>query len=142
MKINIFGVGCSGTKAIQLYIAYLIAKKEGMVRNNYEPYYWMNRRVKDLSKEGINFHINSDIINMDGIISEEHINFLTSLISEHVSTVTKFIRANGRIKAINRIMKPDYTIVIIRDLYEVLTSLSKNEWDFLGKGLSHTIGID
>jgi hypothetical protein len=137
MKINIFGIGCSGTKAVQLYLAYLIAKKEGIVKVNYEPYYWMNRKVKEIHHEGVHYHSNSDLINTNGILAEDHSNFLSSLVPDHIRSVTKFIRANGRIRAINKIMKPDYTIVIIRNLYEVLNSLSKNEWDLLGKGLSH-----
>lgn len=137
MKINIFGVGCSGTKAVQLYLAYLIAKKEGVVKVNYEPYYWMSRKVKEENRIGINHHINSKLINIDGIISDDHSNFLSDLIPKNISSVTKFIRANGRIKSIKSSTNPDFTIVIIRNLYEVLNSMSKNSWDFLGKKLSH-----
>ncbi|WHY54529.1 hypothetical protein [Peribacillus simplex] len=142
MKINIFGVGCSGTKAVQLYLAYLIGNKEGVVKVNYEPYYWMNRKLTGINQNGIHHHINSDLINTVGILNEEHSNFLLSLLPANISSVTKFIRANGRIKAINKIMKPDFTIVIIRNLYEVLNSLSKFQWDLLGEGLPYPYDWD
>jgi hypothetical protein len=53
--------------------------------------------------------------------------------------VTKFIRGNGRIDAINEIIQPDLTIVVIRDLYEVLISLLKNNWDFWSIGFEYPI---
>ena len=48
--------------------------------------------------------------------------------------VTKFIRGNGRIRAINEIIAPDETVIIIRDLYEVLISLLRTEWNFWSVG--------
>lgn len=136
MKINIFGVGRSGTKAIQLYLSYLIAKKENKVRVNYEPYYWKDRRTLNLNYEGIYHHINSPLImNKQYNISNDHRRFLLKLVSGDESTVTKFIRANGRIDHINQIIKPDYTFIIIRNLYQVLSSLSKYPWDLLGNNL-------
>ncbi|QNF28476.1 hypothetical protein [Metabacillus elymi] len=135
MKINIFGVGRSGTKAIQLYLSYLLIKKEGKVRINYEPYYWMNRKTQQLNFEGIFHHITSNLSLNEGQLSKQHTNYLNSLISGNKSVVTKFIRANGRIKAINQIMQPDLTIVVIRDLHGVLNSLSKHGWDLLGENL-------
>ncbi|MCQ6274871.1 hypothetical protein JMM81_07820 [Bacillus sp. V3B] len=97
----------------------------------------MNRKLTGIYQNGIHSHINSDLINTDGVLTEDHSNFLSSLLPANISTVTKFIRANGRIKAINKIMKPDYTVVIIRNLYDVLNSLSKFKWDLLGKGLPY-----
>jgi hypothetical protein len=136
MKINIFGVGRSGTKAVQLYLSYLIAKKEGKVLINYEPYYWKNRRTLNLNYEGIYHHVNSSlIIDSKSQLTDNHIGYLLKLIDCSESVVTKFIRANGRIGAINQITRPNFTVVIIRDLYKILRSLSKFEWDLLGSGL-------
>ena len=39
MHISIYGVGRSGTKAIQLYLSYLLAQKHGQVWINFEPYF-------------------------------------------------------------------------------------------------------
>ena len=40
MNIVVYGVGRSGTKAIQLYLAYMAAIRSGKVHINYEPYLW------------------------------------------------------------------------------------------------------
>jgi len=44
------------------------------------------------------------------------------------------MHANGRISAINEVMKPDLTIIIIRDLFETLNSLARMKWDYLSFG--------
>lgn len=139
MKINIFGVGTSGTKAIQLYLTYLLIEKEGMVKVNYEPYYWLNRKTNELNYEGIFHHITSNLILKEGQLTKLHADYLLSLYEndtkKDISIVTKFIRANGRIEEINKVMKPDLTIVVIRDVYSVLASLSSKPWDLLGEYL-------
>ena len=48
MKVNIYGVGRSGTKAVQLYIAYLLARKFVKVWVNYEPSHWKDRKANSL----------------------------------------------------------------------------------------------
>lgn len=136
LRINIFGVGRSGTKAIQLYLSYLLAKKEKEVWVNYEPYYWKDRKALNLNYEGIYYHINSPLfIESKSELSVGHRRYLKKLVSHDKSIITKFIRANGRLKAINKIMEPDFTIVVIRDLYQSLESLSKLNWDYVGRNL-------
>ena len=50
--ILIYGVGRSGTKAIQLYLSYLIALQEEKMWINYEPYFWLTRKTKAVNFEG------------------------------------------------------------------------------------------
>lgn len=137
MRVNIFGVGRSGTKAIQLYIAYLIAKREEQVWINYEPYYWLDRKASVPNYEGIYHHKSSRMFekSVQGL-TIPHRRFLTKLHTFEGSTVTKFIRANGRIGAINQVMVPDFTLVVVRDLNQVLDSVAKCGWDLLGNHLA------
>ena len=140
MKINIFGVGRSGTKAVQLYLSYLSAKKNGKVKTNYEPYYWQDRFLINTNYEGIFSHLKDPLFLNDlQNFNSQHRRLLLKLINStgNFDIVNKFIRANGRIKAINELLQPDYTIIVIRDLYEVLNSLYDKNWDLLGEGLRH-----
>lgn len=139
-KINIFGVGRSATKAVQLYLGYLSAKKKNKVKLNYEPYYWQDRLLSEINYEGVFSHIQTPLFlsNMDQI-SEKDKNFLNKLniTNKDVDIINKFIRANGRAEIINEITKPDYTIVVIRDLYQVLSSLTGQSWNLLGKKINY-----
>lgn len=126
MIINIFGVGRSGTKAIQVYLAYILAKKFNNVWVNYEPYFWLNRKILHRNYAGIYFDINDNFFpNKISEISNKHVEFLKHLISQNPVSVNKFIRGHGRISKINDIIKPDYTIAVIRDIQGILNSLSK-----------------
>ena len=129
MKINIFGVGRSGTKAVQVYLTYLLARHTGdPVHVNYEPYFWQSRNGP-ISYEGLIYHYRDPLFALSPeVFSESHRAYLTSL-SRHQSVVTKFIRGNGRIAAIDRLTAPDHTIVIVRDLYSVLESLLDLDWN-------------
>ena len=137
MHINIFGVGRSGTKAVQLYLAYLLAEKYDYVKINYEPFYWKNRFL-DISYRGIKEHMNMPLIAINKKLPHSSAGYLESLCYGHEHSVTKFIRGNGRIQTINSIMTPDVSIVIIRDLYSVLSSVAGKSWDLLGNGLINT----
>ena len=74
--------------------------------------------------------------------SKRHRNFLSDLSSPEGHIVTKFIRGNGRIRAIVPLLKPDLTIVIVRDLYQVLTSVLRTNWDFLSVGFEYRMNWD
>lgn len=142
MKINIFGVGRSGTKAIQLYFSYLIAKKFGNVWINYEPYFWKDRLLSNRCYEGIYHHINSPLfITSKYEVRKLHKLYLKRLVNNKKHVISKFIRACGRVKLINKVLKPDYTIIIIRDLYEVLDSILVKNWDLLGNNLNYSFYV-
>ncbi len=128
MKINIYGVGRSGTKAVQLYLSYLLAKKYGTVKINYEPFLMRTRHLGDLTKEGMYLHKELPFFIHDDFSNKRLADFLIRM-SEGDHITTKFIRACGRSTAINRIMKPDYTIIIVRDLYGVLQSIANETWN-------------
>jgi len=138
MRITIFGVGRSGTKAVQLYLSYLIAQRENKVWINYEPYFWENRFTNVLNYEGYFHHMHSPhIVRTVDEISRSHVRFLKKLSISKMSSTTKFIRGNGRMDAINAILQPDHSIAIIRDVYQVLISVLKTDWDFWSVGFGH-----
>ncbi|MBP6335552.1 MAG: hypothetical protein KA444_08785, partial [Bacteroidia bacterium] len=139
MHITIFGVGRSGTKAVQLYLSYLMAQREKEVWINYEPYFWMDRFTKQINFEGYYQHSHSPhIIRSQQDLTKGHLNFLKKLSVPGKNATTKFIRGNGRMNAINQVIQPDHSIVIIRDLYQVLVSVLKTEWDFWSVGFQFT----
>lgn len=138
MVINIYGVGRSGTKAIQLYLAYLLAEKFGQVRLNYEPYFWLTRSGP-VNFEGLEYHLEApQFCREPNAFTAAHRKYLTQLTSsDGIPVITKFIRANGRIPAIEAIMQPDHSILVVRDLYDVLVSLQRMDWDFFSVGYSY-----
>lgn len=138
MRINIFGVGRSGTKAIQLYLSYLVALKEKKVWVNYEPYLWISRKGIHINHYGLECHLQTPFIlsTEEKITDKKHLIFLDSLrdAPEGYSIITKFIRANGRIPQINKVLDPDYSIVVIRNLYEVIGSISEKDYTLFSVG--------
>jgi hypothetical protein len=143
MNLLIYGVGRSGTKAIQLYLSYLIARSEGKVWINYEPYFWLDRKTKVVNFEGFYHNTNGPHFALESSeFSKAHIRFLKKLSKHKVSTVTKFIRGNGRINAIGQVYPADHSIIIIRDLYEVLLSVMKTQWDFWSVGWDYQVNWD
>ncbi len=140
MHILIYGVGRSGTKAIQLYLSYLLALKEENVWINYEPYFWLSRKTKAVNFEGFYHHTHSPHFAKEaGEFTGAHRKFLKNLAHHDGSIVTKFIRGNGRIEAINEVIKPDHCLIIVRDLYEVLLSVMRTEWDFWSVGWDYQV---
>jgi len=140
MYILIYGVGRSGTKAVQLYLSYLIARQEGKVWINYEPYFWLDRKTKAVNFEGFYHNTHGPHFAQHASeFSKEHIRFLKKLANYPASTVTKFIRGNGRINAIAEVLEADHSIIIIRDLYEVLLSVMRTEWDFWSVGWDYLV---
>jgi hypothetical protein len=143
MKILIYGVGRSGTKAVQLYLSYLIASMEGKVWINYEPFFWLDRKTKAVNFEGFFQNMRSPHFAQHASeFSKGNIRFLKKLANHQESSVTKFIRGNGRINAIAEVFQADSTIIIIRDLYEVLLSVMKTEWDFWSVGWDYKLSWD
>jgi hypothetical protein len=137
MKINIFGVGRSGTKAVQLYIAFLLSQENEAVRLNYEPYFWCSR-FGNLNYKGLNYHLNEPQFCLNAKdFSHSHKKYLKGLVGGNFPVVSKFIRGNGRINAINETLRPDHSILIIRDLYQVLNSLLQQDWDLSSVGYSY-----
>ena len=140
MHILIYGVGRSGTKAIQLYLSYLMALKEGNVWINYEPYFWLTRKTKAVNFEGFYHHTHgAHFAQRADEFSKSNIQFWKRLGEHKESIVTKTIRGNGRIGAINEILQPDHCLIIVRDLYEVLLSVMRMEWDFWSVGWEYQV---
>lgn len=133
--INIFGVGRSGTKSIQVYLAYILAKQNTEVWINYEPYFWLNRKLGYRSKKGIYFDTKEDFFtNSLSSLSSKHIKYLSGLAEGNSCIVNKFIRGHGRINEINKIIKPNHTIIVVREVFGVLNSLKKTGFDLFSTG--------
>jgi hypothetical protein len=129
-RINIYAVGRSGTKAVQLWLAYLLALRHGAVWVNYEPLRYCSRHL-EASYYGWRVHTRTpQLLDSPDPPSGEFRAFCRML-AEHPVNVTKFIRATGRINAINAAMKPDLSILIVRDLYEVLESVTRLTWSLV-----------
>lgn len=130
MKINIFGVGRSGTTGLQLYLSYMIAKREGKVWINSEPYIWQSRKGP-LSYYGQKVFLQSGIIlDESESFKTSHYNYIKSLNYGRSNIVNKFIHANGLVNQITNILKPDLTFFIYRDILEILQSIKKYKWEY------------
>ncbi len=127
MRVNIYGVGRSGTKALHLWTAYVLAQEFGVVWLGYEPFRYRHRRLT-LSDSGWQLHRRMPLlISQDTAVPSDSPRFWRDL-SNHPVGVAKFIRANGRINLINSIMQPDLSVLVVRDLYEVLASIAVRTW--------------
>lgn len=121
-KINIYGIGRSGTKAIQLWFAYLLAQKYETVWLNYEPFLFRTRTLEPTNR-GQLMHKTIPLFIPEGIQVEREFQRFCRDLASHKVVVTKFIRANGRINAIDKLMQPDLSLLVVRDLYQVLESI-------------------
>ena len=132
MKINIFGVGRSGTKAVQLYISYLLAKRYGKVCLNYEPFQYKDRKLGKFGR-GVKQHRRIPLLLNDSYSDRKLERFCSDLVNKNEVVVSKFIRANGRINFINRHTEADFSFLVIRNIYDVLKSLALANWSFIDK---------
>lgn len=131
-KINIFGVGRSGTKAVQLWLSYLLIQKFGEVKLVYEPFLYKNRFL-ETSLAGKLTHKYTPLFldeDKEYPIPKYFLRFCNH-ISKSNPLVAKFIRGNGRINTINNLIKPDLSVLIVRDLYEVLSSVALQSWNLV-----------
>ena len=131
MKINIFGVGRSGTTAIVLYFSYWLAKLEKEIWVNNEPFHWHSRKGP-ISMEGQDLFFKSGFV-MDEkeVLNKRLKNFVNNLTHNRKHVTTKFVAGSGFYKQINQVTQPDHTVIVIRNIYDVLKSVSGSEWDFL-----------
>lgn len=139
MTINIYGTGRSGTKAVQLYVTLgLMAIQEPhRLRLNYEPYLYAQRSLRVHDPVGMHYLVNEPhLANDPAQFSDAHRAYLQQLCyaPPHESTVTKFIRATGRLSAINAICQPKGNLLIIRHLSHVLESAKRKGFDFFSLG--------
>jgi len=134
LKINIFGVGRSGTKSLQLFIAYGLLQKYATIQLNYEPYFWATRLLGVKSFEGIGHHLNTKhFTDKTSDFSNKHQQYLRKMSAADV-VVNKFIRANGRTKPITEITGANYNLFLVRDQEGVLNSVDKQSFDFTSIG--------
>ncbi|MBI3160560.1 MAG: hypothetical protein HYZ26_13260 [Chloroflexi bacterium] len=129
-RINIYAVGRSGTKAAQLWLAYLLARRYGAVWVNYEPLRYRSRKL-EASYYGWRVHTRTPQLLETTDTPSGEFRAFCRMLAEYPVNVTKFIRANGRINAINAVMQPDLSILIVRDLYQVLESVARLTWSLV-----------
>lgn len=129
MKINIFGVGRSGTTALELYLAYWIARLNGQVWLNNEPYTWYGRKGV-ISYEGQMLFERTGYQFIEKDICTSHYDFLNHLVRDKNHVVTKFVKGSPLIETVNLYTQPDLSIILIREIFSVLKSLSSRNWDF------------
>lgn len=128
LRINIFGVGRSGTKAVQLWLAYMLANKYGEVLVNYEPFHHLSKSGGQ-SEWGKRIHLSLPFLTRQTEYSGNSFPSFCRTLTRHPIVITKFIRATGRINLINAYTKPDLSFLVVRDLYEVLNSVGKLTWN-------------
>ena len=133
MNINIFGVGRSGTTAILLYISYWLVKQKEEIWINNEPFHWHTRRGPT-SYIGQNLFFRSGFILSD----DKELNlplkkFAASLAKNRTHVVSKFVAGSGFHNQINELTFANSAVVVVRNVYDVLKSLSGVEWDFFTK---------
>jgi len=135
MNINIYSIGRSGSKIVQLYTSLLCIKKYDRCCINYEPFLWKTRECKRYSIEGVYENERLPLF-LNELNNKYYSNYLKNLIDvkSGIPIVSKFIRGNGRINFINNMMNINKTIFIIRPIIEVLKSLSCTGFDLLGDG--------
>jgi hypothetical protein len=140
MNIIIFGMGRSGTKALQLYITYLLSRQnENEINLVYEPYLWRNRHLKFRSYEGVYYNLNdSHFVSNQQNLNKNHQMWMKRLINKEHHNVIKFIRGIGRHRAINEVLSPDISFYVIRDIHDVLASLG-NMFSFYSYGANNQI---
>ncbi len=139
MNIYIWGVGRSATKSalIQAIHASSYAGKDVWV--NYEPFYWSDRTASKINYYGLKCHEKIDLITPkeSKLLSRFVRNLHANSSNNEIISITKFIRGLGRIDAINREVIGDVNILVIRDLYSLLSSVLTARWDLLGQSLKY-----
>lgn len=129
------------TKAAVIHVVSALEAAEPArpVWVNYEPYYWADRRARQVNPRGIAVHERTPLFLKSRQSIPVHDRFLRSLLAAppgaHI--VTKFIRGLGRMPRINAVMDPNLTIIVVRNLYSTLASVFSAYWDLLGQGLKH-----
>lgn len=128
MRINIFGVGRSGTKAVQLWLSYLVAQKYGDVLVNYEPLRYQSKSLGP-NHWGWRIHRSLPLLTAENEIADKSLREFGKALTRHPFVVSKFIRGTGRINLINSLTKPNLSILVVRDLYQVLQSVGRLTWN-------------
>ena len=139
MKINIYGIGRSGTKAIQLYLATVLAETYIPVRLNYEPYLYNSRLLGTHNHRAVGFHFQDPHLCADPArLSAAHRHFwqdLTTQSAPDEAIISKCIRANGRAAAIDALTRPNFSILVVRKLGAVLRSCKSKGFNL------HSVGV-
>jgi hypothetical protein len=111
-----------------------MARHFGELWFNYEPYQHLTRKGI-VNYRGVNHDLQSKkVMGRADELSVSHSRFLKDLVGHKVPTITKFIRGNGRISQVNNCMKPDLTILVVRNIYQVLASVIQMPWNLYSFG--------
>lgn len=141
--INIFGVGRSATKSCLIQSIYAANRLGRSCWVNYEPYYWQNARAARASYYSLKAHETTPLICLQNERYRAHDVLLRNISdSDEDVTINKFIRGLGRVPRIKAVTSPDLNILVIRGLYDQMSSIFAARWDLVGQGLEHTSDRD
>jgi len=147
-NICIYGVGRSGTTAIYTMLQKILENiNHGDTDYRYEPLLWNKLIFNDLYENVTDKFSDISSISIDAIyqhkslplfidaVEEDHINssgFLKEILeTDKHNLLCKFIRCNGRIPLIKRLLPDSKSIIIIRNPLDVLNS-SSSMFSFFG----------
>lgn len=134
MNLLITGTGRSGTKALQLYLTLALLQKHEAIHLNYEPYLWKTRKGR-FSFEGIRHHVSSVCFPTDSDqLSRKHHRYFERMVASELPTITKCIRGLGRMSFLKDDLEAELWIHVVRDLYDVLDSLERQDWNLCETG--------
>ena len=134
MNLLVTGSGRSGTKALQLYLTLALLQEHQKVQLNYEPYLWKTRKGR-FSFEGVRHLVASVCFPTDrDQLSRRHHRYFERMVASEIPTITKCIRGLGRMSFLKDTLEADVWIHVVRDLYDVLDSLERQEWNLYETG--------
>ena len=123
-------------------MSYILAQQSGQVRVNNEPMRWLSRRGP-VSFAGQQFLIDQRFFSRPKeSLDKGFLEFISKLNRPEVPTVSKFVSGSAFAHQINREMNPDMTIVIIRKVEDVLSSISGSSWDYFSLILPRLGNLD
>ena len=145
MNICIIGTARSGTTAIYTLLQKILLKNVSAVEYHYEPFLWsrdsfneMYDKVRhkfdtlqSISFEGIHAHLSLPLF-IDQPDEFAHNPYLQSIfIKDEKTKLSKFIRANGRVKLFHKLDPGCRFVFIIRNPLDVVNSLN-HKFSFFG----------
>lgn len=132
--VQIIGVGRSGTKLLQMLVAYIMADQGGNVNFNYEPLLWEDYRLKKINPTGISVHKSLPLLLKKPykLSPKQQLFFSQFGNIDGINSVTKFIRMTGRLPVIHDFYHNGNIIFIYRHPVGVVNSILNLGFSLLG----------
>jgi len=132
--VLVIGVGRSGTKIVQMLVAYIIADQWGNMNFNYEPLLFENYQLKKINSYGISVHKSLPLLlTIPYKMSLNQRRFFSQFGNiKGVNSVTKFIRTAGRLPFIQNFYRNADIIFVYRHPVGVVNSILNLGFSLLG----------